>query len=144
MAEPACEAPGTSAGHVVEDRYPGNVPCSSMAHLPTTAPPGEAEGQPVDNGTRGGRVAGLTPKSQDKLIWRNEQARILRNGIFDQVDVDGLREEVDQLVDAENKKVLEQLKIILTSLLILHADSAEESLGGGSGLEMVVNEARGR
>lgn len=54
---------------------------------------------------------------QDLVAWANEQARLLRAGRFDQLDVKHLAEEIEDVGKSEQRELANRMAILLAHLL---------------------------
>ena len=54
---------------------------------------------------------------QDVLVWATEQARLLRAGCFDQLDIEHLAEEIEDVGKSEQRELANRMAVLLVHLL---------------------------
>ena len=54
---------------------------------------------------------------QDVIAWANEQARLLRAGEFDRLDIEHLAEEIEDVGKSEQRELASRMAALLTNLL---------------------------
>ena len=59
----------------------------------------------------------LTGYDQDVLEWAVEQARLLRAGRFDQLDIDRIADEIEDVGKSEKRELASRLAVLLAHLL---------------------------
>lgn len=60
---------------------------------------------------------GTIAYEQDVVAWANEQARLLRAGRFDQLDLEHLAEEIEAVGKSEQRELANRMAILLAHLL---------------------------
>jgi ribosomal protein L29 len=60
---------------------------------------------------------GTIAYEQDLVAWANEQARLLRAGRFDQLDLEHLAEEIEDVGKSEQRELANRMAILLAHLL---------------------------
>ncbi len=60
---------------------------------------------------------GTIAYEQDLVAWANEQARLLRAGRFDQLDLEHLAEEIEDVGKGEQRELANRMAILLAHLL---------------------------
>jgi hypothetical protein len=60
---------------------------------------------------------GTISYEQDLVAWANEQARLLRAGRFDQLDLEHLAEEIEDVGKSEQRELANRMAILLAHLL---------------------------
>lgn len=54
---------------------------------------------------------------QDVVAWANEQARLLRAGRFDQLDIEHIAEEIEDVGKSEQRELSSRMAVLLAHLL---------------------------
>ncbi len=54
---------------------------------------------------------------QDVIAWANEQARLLRAGQFDRLDIEHLAEEIEDVGKSEQRELASRMAVLLAHLL---------------------------
>ena len=57
------------------------------------------------------------PYEQDIVAWANEQARLLRAGRFDLLDLEHIAEEIEDVGKSEQRAIVSHLSVLLAHLL---------------------------
>ncbi|MDO9225417.1 MAG: DUF29 domain-containing protein [Pseudomonadota bacterium] len=60
---------------------------------------------------------GIITYEQDLVAWANEQARLLRAGRFELIDVEHLAEEIEDVGKSEQRELANRMAILLAHLL---------------------------
>jgi hypothetical protein len=58
-----------------------------------------------------------TSYDQDVIAWANEQARLLREGQFQQLDIEHLAEEIEDVGKSEQRELASRMAVLLAHLL---------------------------
>lgn len=53
---------------------------------------------------------------QDVIAWANEQARLLRAGQFDRLDIEHLAEEIEDVGKSEQRELASRMAVLLAHL----------------------------
>lgn len=53
----------------------------------------------------------------DIIAWANEQARLLRAGLFDRLDIEHIAEEIEDVGKSEKRELESRMAVLLTHLL---------------------------
>ncbi|MES2770410.1 MAG: DUF29 domain-containing protein [Pseudomonadota bacterium] len=53
----------------------------------------------------------------DVVAWANEQARLIRSGCFDQLDLEHIAEEIEDVGKSENRELVSRMAVLLAHLL---------------------------
>ena len=56
----------------------------------------------------------------DVVAWANEQARLLRTGRFDLLDIEHIAEEIEDVGKSEQRELANRMAVLLTHLLKWH------------------------
>ena len=59
----------------------------------------------------------LRSRTQDLHAWAIEQARLLRAGCFDRLDVEGIADEIDAVAQREQRELADGMVVLLAQLL---------------------------
>ncbi len=54
---------------------------------------------------------------QDVIAWANEQARLLRAGRFDRLDIEHLAEEIEDVGKSEQRELASRMAVLLADIL---------------------------
>jgi len=60
---------------------------------------------------------GATPYDLDVIAWANEQARLLRSGLFSQLDIEHLAEEIEDVGKSEQRELESRMAVLLAHLI---------------------------
>ena len=58
-----------------------------------------------------------TRYEQDIVAWANEQARLLRAGRFDLIDIENVAEEIEDVGKSEQRELISRMAVLLAHLL---------------------------
>ena len=58
-----------------------------------------------------------TPYNQDVVAWATEQARLIRAGQFDQLDIEHVADEVEDVGKSEKRELASRMAVLLAHLL---------------------------
>jgi hypothetical protein len=58
-----------------------------------------------------------TAYEKDVILWSQEQAKLLRSGRFDALDIKHIVEEVDDVGKSERRELANRMAVLLTHLL---------------------------
>ena len=61
----------------------------------------------------------MIPYGHDIVAWANEQARLIRAGRFDLLDLEHIAEEIEDVGKSEQRAIVSHLSVLLTHLLKL-------------------------
>ncbi len=75
---------------------------------------------------------------QDVLAWAMEQARLLRAGQFDQLDIEHIADEIEDVGKSEKRELASRLAVLLAHLLKWQHQPARR----GAGWERTMREPR--
>ncbi|EXJ15904.1 DUF29 domain-containing protein [Imhoffiella purpurea] len=62
-------------------------------------------------------MTGVTRYEDDIIAWANHQARMLREGRFDQLDIEHLAEEIEDVGKSEQRELANRMTLLLAHLL---------------------------
>ena len=65
----------------------------------------------------------------DVVAWANEQARLLRTGRFDLLDIEHIAEEIEDVGKSEQRELANRMAVLLTHLLKWHYQPERRELG---------------
>ena len=57
---------------------------------------------------------------KDVLLWSQEQARLLRAGRFDELDIEHLADEIEDVGKSEKRELANRMAVLLAHLLKWH------------------------
>ena len=67
------------------------------------------------------RSAGMRPTAtrydKDVLVWSQEQARLLRAGRFDELDIEHVADEIEDVGKSEKRELANRMAVLLAHLL---------------------------
>lgn len=69
---------------------------------------------------------------QDVIAWANEQARLLRAGHFDRLDIEHLAEEIEDVGKSEQRELASRVSVLLAHLLKWQFQPARRSRSWGA------------
>jgi hypothetical protein len=75
-------------------------------------------------------MANATRYDDDVIVWANEQARFLREGHIDLLDIEHLAEEIEDVGKSEQRELANRMAILLAHLTQVAAPT------GAPGLEL--------
>ena len=58
-----------------------------------------------------------TPYASDVVAWANEQARLIRSGQFDQLDLENLAEEIEDVGKSEQRELASRMAVLIAHIL---------------------------
>jgi Domain of unknown function DUF29 len=70
-----------------------------------------------------------TTYETDVVLWANEQARLIRAGQFDQLDLEHIAEEIEDVGKSERRELYNRLSVLLMHLLKWQFQSHRRSAG---------------
>lgn len=76
----------------------------------------------------------------DIIAWANQQARLLRAGRFDQLDIERIAEEIEEVGKSEQRELVNRMALLLAHLLKWHSQPA---LRGNSWRRPIIDQREG-
>lgn len=70
----------------------------------------------------------VTSYETDVVAWSNEQARLIRAGQFDQLDLEHIAEEIEDVGKSEQRELASRMAVLLAHLLKWHYQPERQSL----------------
>jgi len=88
---------------------------------------------PPRNGLVFPEVAVSVKYQDDIVVWANEQARLIRAGRFDLLDLEHIAEEIEDVGKSEQRELSRRMAVLLAHLLnvAVSAGAARGSVGSG-------------
>lgn len=79
-----------------------------------------------------------TPYEIDVIAWANEQARLLRAGRFDALDIEHIADEIEDVGKSEQRELVNRMAVLLAHLLKWRCQPARR----GSSWQRTIEEQR--